>query len=1071
MFIYASKADKNREEKREKGERGLKKMLGIRRKGDKKEKGKSVKALSCLVVGTLLTSVVLVSLFASANCVSAKQITVDINGGADYTKIQDAINAASTGDTIVVKPGTYKEHLGVDKQVTLKGENYPIVDGEGTETVIWVIVDGVRIDGFKVIRCDPAQENTRWGIGVVANECVINNCIFSENNIGLNTGFNGNNVVSNCTFKDNRIGLVIDESEQNTVENNHFTGCGMILQDIKNSLISNNIIELSPNFGICVYAYSTESTDNAIVGNTIRSNSMGSFEIAGYESSTVYNNKIYHNNIIDNGCGYCGYQACDDGDNQWDNGAEGNYWSDYEGVDADGDGIGDTPYDKKSGAKDNYPLMEPWSSGVDFIPPTLTITSPAPGTTTDSPTITVTGTATDESGIASVTVNGVLASGAADWSTWSAEVTLAAEGENTITAVATDGAGLTTTKTVTVTYSNPVEKYAILVGIDDYPGEEKDLSASVASMNAIYDLLTIRYEFQEENVFRFTDSSAKEMPIFYALEDIVEEEQIDSNDIFVFYFSGHGGVNLSGNEYLYLNDSESDSRFYDCELDLVAKYLRKYYEPTVIMILDSCYSGGMAEETDIPPDRDGVDTEKALVLMGTSADKEVYEIKYFDVSLFTHFLYRAFTSSAKFADSDGNTKVSIEEAFNFARKEVKVISLTLQSPQIMDHYFTSADNSRQCYLGVTEPKLIAGALSCPAHLHIYDSEGRHTGLNDTGEGIEREIPGSYYSGPKFDPETIVVLGQSDNFRYKIEALSEGEFNFTLTQSTVTKTTTVTYLNVNITNTTVATVNVSQENPTYAMEIDNNGDGTPDCTKEPNSIEIVELLPDLTLSSTDISFSPASQPTEGDSVTITATVRNIGEAAASDFRVSFFDGDSLIGIDTISVTAGFTTTASTTWIAVAGDRTIKVVVDSGGAITESDETNNEASKTITVKEKAVPPTKRGGGGGGGGSRDTDGDGVSDVDEMLAGTDWRDPSDYPGKKAEEEAAVTTPTPSPSPTPTPTTTLLQPTTPTAVATPTTTPPPTEEPGEISGFEASLAVFGLLGVAYLLRRRREFF
>jgi hypothetical protein len=87
----------------------------------------------------------------------------------------------------------------------------------------------------------------------------------------------------------------------------------------------------------------------------------------------------------------------------------------------------------------------------DNTPPTLSITFPAPNTTTHSPTITITGTAFDTSGIASVTVNGEPATGT---TTWSAEVTLT-EGENAITVVATDGAGLNTTKMITVWLEPP----------------------------------------------------------------------------------------------------------------------------------------------------------------------------------------------------------------------------------------------------------------------------------------------------------------------------------------------------------------------------------------------------------------------------------------------------------------------------------------------------------------------------------------------------------------------------------------------------------------------------------------
>ncbi|MEM2099352.1 MAG: NosD domain-containing protein [Candidatus Bathyarchaeia archaeon] len=43
--------------------------------------------------------------------------------------------------------------------------------------------------------------------------------------------------------------------------------------------------------------------------------------------------------------------------NHWDNGSKGNYWSDYTGADANGDGIGDVPHYLYENNRDNYPLM------------------------------------------------------------------------------------------------------------------------------------------------------------------------------------------------------------------------------------------------------------------------------------------------------------------------------------------------------------------------------------------------------------------------------------------------------------------------------------------------------------------------------------------------------------------------------------------------------------------------------------------------------------------------------------------------------------------------------------------
>jgi RHS repeat-associated protein len=91
----------------------------------------------------------------------------------------------------------------------------------------------------------------------------------------------------------------------------------------------------------------------------------------------------------------------------------------------------------------------------DTTPPALSITSPSDGLSTQSETITVSGTVGDPapnaSGVAGVNVNGVAATRDVLAGTWSAAGVSLALGPNTITAHATDVAGNVSTKTVTVT--------------------------------------------------------------------------------------------------------------------------------------------------------------------------------------------------------------------------------------------------------------------------------------------------------------------------------------------------------------------------------------------------------------------------------------------------------------------------------------------------------------------------------------------------------------------------------------------------------------------------------------------
>ncbi len=107
------------------------------------------------------------------------------SGPGNYTKIQDALDNASPGDTIYVYAGTYKELITIHTSVHLIGQNRltTILDGNFTDTVVTILADGTTMTGFTV-------KNSRYyimaaGIMVRANYTSIKNCEVYDNYQGI----------------------------------------------------------------------------------------------------------------------------------------------------------------------------------------------------------------------------------------------------------------------------------------------------------------------------------------------------------------------------------------------------------------------------------------------------------------------------------------------------------------------------------------------------------------------------------------------------------------------------------------------------------------------------------------------------------------------------------------------------------------------------------------------------------------------------------------------------------------------------------------------------------------------
>lgn len=69
---------------------------------------------------------------------------------ADFPLVAPAIAAASSGDTILVRPGVYREDLVIDRSIALIGEGWPVLIGTGAGTVIEIRASGVELRGLVI---------------------------------------------------------------------------------------------------------------------------------------------------------------------------------------------------------------------------------------------------------------------------------------------------------------------------------------------------------------------------------------------------------------------------------------------------------------------------------------------------------------------------------------------------------------------------------------------------------------------------------------------------------------------------------------------------------------------------------------------------------------------------------------------------------------------------------------------------------------------------------------------------------------------------------------------------------
>lgn len=259
---------------------------------------------------------------------SAKAVTIIVN--SETKTIQQSIDMAQAGDTIIISPGTYKEHeIVIKKRLTIIGKNFPVIDGENKYELFLVNADSVSISGLQIQNIGKSSMNDLAGIKILnahfvkiinnklfnntygiylqhAGYCLIeNNMIHSNSTDELNSGngihgwqsnnllIKGNSIsghrdgiyfefvtesviIANSSFKNVRYGLHFMFSHNNTYKNNLFNdnGAGVAVMYSRGvTMIGNTFLH---NWGDATYGILLkEISDSKIEKNIFLKNTVG----------------------------------------------------------------------------------------------------------------------------------------------------------------------------------------------------------------------------------------------------------------------------------------------------------------------------------------------------------------------------------------------------------------------------------------------------------------------------------------------------------------------------------------------------------------------------------------------------------------------------------------------------------------------------------------------------------------------------------------------------------------------------------------------------------------------------
>jgi len=225
-------------------------------------------------------------------------------------------------------------------------------------------------------------------------------------------------------------------------------------------------------------------------------------------------------------------------------------------------------------------------------------------------------------------------------------------------------------------------RFAIVIGISDYPGDSSDLTYADDDADEVTSVLTDVYGFHTRNVMTLKDMAATRSAILEAIAAVKAAADSPDDEI-VFFYSGHGmngfandGDDEKTDEAIVSHDGTYLVPIWDGELQAA---FAGFATSRIIFIFDSCLAGGM----------DDLQEPGRVVLMACGERGYSYEGDQWQNGEFTYYLAEQGIGLGEANTHDYNTNgivsepedVTVEEAFDYTKANCR-----LDRPVIADSF-------------------------------------------------------------------------------------------------------------------------------------------------------------------------------------------------------------------------------------------------------------------------------------------------------------------------------------------------------------------------------------------------